>query len=294
MSPQTVSLADPESGTLDDVVDLDRYPIHRASHAGRDQMVAEVREALADDGVAQLPGFLRPTAVAELQRSFGDLGNLVAITEDRRTPYGRNDAHDSSGETRFGSSDWIAGHITRDMIPPHSTAHRVYVGPCFKRFIADCLSRSQIFEYADPLAGLVATVLPPGGQYGWHYDTNEFVVTIAVSQADSGGAFEYVPALRSPGHENLDGLNAVMRGDRSAVRTCTSNPGDLQLFLGRYSLHRVTEVTGATPRLTLVLSYAERPGVIGPVERTRKVYGRVTEAHLVAASAAVGHDGLIF
>ena len=52
----------------------------------------------------------------------------------------------------------------------------------------------------------------------------------------------------------------------------------------------MTEVEGDRPRLTLVLSYATRPGVIGPLDRTRSVYGRVTEAHLLAAERR-SHDG---
>ena len=43
----------------------------------------------------------------------------------------------------------------------------------------------------------------------------------------------------------------------------------------------------------LVLSYAEQPGIIGPVERTRQVYGRVTETHLLSADRELGTDGLI-
>ena len=76
------------------------------------------------------------------------------------------------------------------------------------------------------------------------------------------------------------------------MRSVGAAPGDLQLFLGRYSLHQVTPVTGDRQRHTLVLSYAERPGVIGPIDRTRSVYGRVTEAHLVAGGVDAA-DGLI-
>ena len=70
--------------------------------------------------------------------------------------------------------------------------------------------------------------------------------------------------------------------------------GDLQIFLGRYSLHKVGKVTGTTDRHVAVLSYADRPGVIGPVDRTRAVYGRVTEAHLVAEQSKLqSNDGLM-
>ncbi|MEM9204188.1 MAG: hypothetical protein AAGC53_21320 [Actinomycetota bacterium] len=281
-------LADPELGRLDDLVDLDRYPIHRPDHDDWTETVVAIRNQLATDGAAALPGFVRASAVAQLATELERLRPFVQISTDHRDPYGRTSSADN-----LPQSAWTAGHVTRDMLPPQSTAQRLYVAPGFKRFVAACLDRDRVFEYADPLAGLVATVLPPGGQYGWHYDTNAFVVTLSVQVADTGGMFEFVPALRRPGDENLHGLRRVLRGDHRNVRGVDSSPGSLQIFFGRYALHRVTEVTGTTDRLTLVLSYADQPGVIGPIERTRNVYGRVTEAHLVAGGALAGSDGLI-
>jgi hypothetical protein len=181
------------------------------------------------------------------------------------------------------------------MIPPYSIAHRIYASLYFKAFVAACTDHERVFEYADPLAGLVATVLPPTGTYPWHYDTNEFVITIMTRKPESGGEFQYCSNLRLPGDENLAGLADVLSGEhREMIRTVDVQPGDLQLFLGRYSLHQVTRTSGATDRHVMVFSYADRPGVIGPVDRTRAVYGRVTEAHLVAEAArATATDGLI-
>ena len=288
----TVTLADPEAGILDDLVDLDRYPIDRTGSTAWNQQVAGIAAGLERDGAVQLPGFVRPTAIVSLQRELSLLRPYARVTTDRRSAYSR-DTHLPASDPRAMESTWTAGHITRDMIPPHSPAQRLYVAPGFKHFIAGCLQRQRIFEYADPLAGLIATVLPPGGTYGWHYDTTEFVITLSVAVADRGGDFEYVHNLRRRGNENLEGLRSVLEGDVAKVRSLTSRPGDLQLFLGRYSLHRVTEVTGDSDRLTLVLAYADRPGVIGPADRTRRVYGRVTEAHLVGPLHHTGEDGLI-
>lgn len=282
------ALADPETGTLDDLIDLGRCPIDRPHSDHWRHVVGQARADLADVGLAQIDGFLRPAALAALRDELELLRPHVTVTSDERTAYSADPLTDPAAPT----SAWVAGHATRDMFPPHSVAHRVYVAPDFKRFIAACVGHARVFEYADPLAGLVATVLPDGGQYGWHYDTNEFVVTISISPAQRGGDFEFVPDLRTPGDENLEGLRRVLFGQRDKVQTADCAAGSLQLFLGRYALHRVTEVSGSD-RLTLVLSYADRPGIIGPLDRTRRVYGRVTEAHLLAASAPTGADGLV-
>ena len=190
---------------------------------------------------------------------------------------------------------WLAGHVTRDMMAPHTVGQRLYAADAFKRFVAACVGQDRVFEYADPIAGLVATILPPGGQYPWHYDTNEFVLTIMTQAPDRGGDFEYFHNLRRPGDENLPGLRRALDGDADDdLRRIAARPGDLQLFLGRYSLHQVAPVAGSTERHVLVFSYSDRPGCIGPVDRTRSVYGRVTEAHLLAEQVATADsDGLI-
>ena len=287
------AFADAERGRLDDIVDIGRYPISNLDSLAGRSLVADTAARLEQDGLVRLPGLLRPSAVRELRREMRVTGRYVSCETTTRSAYAGDETLLAADDPRRLTSTWTAGHITRDMIPPYSVAQRLYVSPDFKRFIAACLGLGRVFEYGDPLAGLITTVIPPGGEYGWHYDTNRFVVTLAVEEARSGGAFEYSPDLRSPGDENLEGLRAVITGDRSTVRTVTARAGDLQLFLGRYSLHRVTRVDGHRPRLMLVLSYAEQPGIIGPLERTRQVYGRVTETHLLHAEQALGSDGLI-
>lgn len=287
-------VANPEHGTVEDLVGsahLDRHGI-----PDWDRLATSARRDLEEHGVATIAGFLHRDAVERINASLDQLRPFVPIRFDRRSVYARVAGVElADDDPRRTEVDWLAGHATRDMFPPYTEAHRLYVCPHFKRFIARCVGLERVFEYADPLAGLVATILPPGGCYGWHYDTNEFVVTIAIQPADSGGRFEYATNLRTPGDENLEGLRRVLDGtDAGLVRSTAMGAGDLQLFLGRYSLHRVTEVDGEIERRVLVLSYADRPGVIGPLDRTRSVYGRVTEAHLVAADlVAAAPDGLI-
>jgi len=249
---------------------------------------------LSNRGIALSAGFLVAEAVDAIRNELAAALPFVHIMTDRRSVYARESIDASAHPAVAMPSDWIAGHVTRDMIPAHSAAHRLYVSPLFKRLVATAVGVDRVFEYSDPLAGLVATVLPPGGCYGWHYDTNEFVVTIPIECATMGGIFEFHRDLRRPGDENLAGLERSLAGkDMQNRQSVASAPGTLQIFLGRYSLHRVTAVEGCHQRVSLVLSYADRPGVIGPVDRTRRVYGRVTETHLLAAATQAGADGLI-
>jgi hypothetical protein len=290
-------LADPEVGWLDGLVDLERNSLNRMETEGWTKLTGDCRDQLARHGSVTMPGFLTDAALADIADELCLLARHVPIRDHSASVYARSDleAELDADDPRTKRARWIAGHVTRDMLPPYSMAQRLYVSGVFEAFITAVVGQERVFEYADPLAGLVATILPPGGCYPWHYDTNEYVVSIMIRPPDSGGTFEFHRNLRQAGDENLDGLGAVLNGHpTNPPSVLQGNAGDLQLFLGRYSLHQVTETAGATDRHVLVLSYAEGPGVIGPVDRTRSVYGRITEDHLLAEQARLAsNDGLI-
>ena len=288
-------LADPELGWIDDIVDLERFPIHEPASPAWLAAVDRARAALADDGCVVFDGFIAPDALEQARTELAAIAPKATIRPWSSSVYARADAERDlpDDDVRRIQLPNLLGHVTRDQIAPDTVIARLYVSPIFKRFIAACVGEQRVFEYADPLAGLIATIIPPGGSKAWHYDTNEYVVTVMTQQGDEGGDFDYCPNLRTAGDENLDGLRRVLVDEPAEMIARRSlRPGDLQIFLGRYSLHRVNEVRGLTERHVAVLSYANRSGVIGPVDRTRAVYGRVTEAHLVAEAMAAP-DGLI-
>ena len=294
----TIRYADPEHDPLDDVVDLDRYPIDRPGSEAWWELVREARAQLGRDGCLSLPDFLRPEALAWAQAEVASVAVKAPAREFHSSVYARADSEGdmAADDPRRMPVRRCLGHVTRDQIAPDTVVARLYVSPVFKAFVAACVGLERVFEYADPLAGLIVTVVPDGGELSWHYDTNEFVVSLMTQQPAEGGLFEFCPNLRRPGAENVDQLGRVLRGEADhLIHTRGLRPGDLQVFRGRYSLHRVTPVSGERDRHVACLGYADRPGVIGPVDRTRAVYGRVTEAHLVAEGRepVAQHDGLV-
>ena len=54
-------------------------------------------------------------------------------------------------------------------------------------------------------------------------------------------------------------------------------PGDLLIFAGFYSLHRVTPVIGDTTRYVGTLCYKDRPNVMNSPEVQQLFYGRVNQ-----------------
>jgi hypothetical protein len=252
-----------------------------------------VRTALAADGCCVLPDFVRPDQ-QELLRAEGaalaphahhdvETVNVYNTAPDDTLPAD----HPARVPMQRGNA-----FVARDRIPADAVIHRIYTAPAFRRFVAACFGLPAVHELADPLSGLVLNVVAPGREHPWHFDTNEYTVSMLTQGPEAGGVFEYCPGIRSAGTENLDAVRAVLDG-RGAPRRLELRPGDLQLFLGRYSLHRVSPVAGGTARHTAIFAYSERPGVVGTVARTRQLFGRVTPAHLAAQDRAVRVDGLL-
>ena len=178
------------------------------------------------------------------------------------------------------------GFVTADAFGEDTSSHRLYHWAPLGRFLADCLGKEQLFIYEDPVSNMIVNVCQPGQQFNWHYDTNEFTITMLLHGATSGGRFEYVPNLRSPHDECYDDVARLLDGDRNGVRQLTLNAGDLQFFLGRFSLHQVTPNNGDTNRLLLIMSFAEEPGMIGSSYRVKDLYGKTTDAHATAEHLA--------
>lgn len=137
---------------------------------------------------------------------------------------------------------------------------------------------------------MIVNVGKPGQQFNWHFDTNEFTITMLLKPADSGGHFEYIPELRSAQDECYDEVGNVLNGARDSVKRLELNAGDLQFFLGRFSLHQVTENLGNSDRLLLIMSFSEQPGMVGSMARVKSLYGKVTDVH---AQTMMRADGLI-
>ncbi|SDM20962.1 hypothetical protein SAMN05661010_03660 [Modicisalibacter muralis] len=278
MQTPTESLND--AASLQGLVDLERYPIFDLKGEGGQQLIDECRRQLAKDGCVVLKRFVPQAALERLERETERLSPQAHYNQTETNPYnsdGDPSLPASHPRNRFG--DRTNGFVAGDRIDDSTIIRQVYQNLDFQRFIAEVVGMDEIHEYADPLAGLVINVLREGCQHPWHYDTNEFIVTMMTRQAHGGGRFEYAPGIRSPEGENFDAVQRVIDGDRSPLKSLDLQPGDLQVFFGRYSLHRVTPVEGDRERHTVIFAYAKEPGFIGRPERALRIFGRMAPIH---------------
>ena len=261
------------------IVDLDRYPITDLSSPHGQAVIAEGRAALAGDGLALLPGFIRAEARAAM---VAEAEALTAKAYRRDEWYGvySYDPDEAAtaalpeGDPRRRRFRSRMGAIAYDLLPAGSPTRTLYEWPALTRFVAMLTGEAELYTCADPLASCVISVLEPGDAHSWHYDQNDFVVSLLLQSAERGGLFEYAPNIRSEEDENYAGVGRMLDGDPSLRRTGAIGPGCLALFRGRRSLHHVTEVEGARPRLIALFSYDRKPGMMFRPEVHLRSLGR--------------------
>ena len=278
-----------------DILDHQRYPVADLDSPARAALITQVQAGLAKDGCAVIKNFL---SEAGLQ------GLLKEALERKQQAYYSAKKHCnvylSDGDAGFPKDHprnvflpRTNGFITADLLTEETAARHLYHWQPLARFLADCLGKQELFIYEDPVSNMIVNLGKPGQQFNWHYDTNEFTITILLKPALSGGYFEYVPNLRSQDDECYEAVTQVLNGDRSRIVRLELNAGDMQFFKGRYSLHQVTENTGDDDRLLLIMSFTEQPGMIGSLYRVKDLYGKVTEAHYENERHRVRADQLL-
>lgn len=276
----TVHIAgsDETEGSALDLVDLEKYPIHTPDGDGYRQRLEAAWRELDDDGCCVLPGFIRADRLAELESETRELSPLAQYSSTEATVYGTEADIDVEPDHPLRHQvQRDNGFVAGDLIGPEVSIRRLYHADEFQAFIRDCLGLEEIHEYADSIAQLVINVVRPGSGHGWHFDSNEFTVTLLTASPDDGGRFEYAPHIRDDADEHFADVRSVLRGDHEPVKHLDLRVGDLQVFRGRYSLHRVTNVTGDRNRLTAIFSYSRQPGVTSDPVRTKRLYGRTNE-----------------
>ncbi|MGH8409076.1 MAG: HalD/BesD family halogenase, partial [Pseudomonas sp.] len=172
----SLQLADAEVGDISDIINTELYPIHDSGHVQLQALIEHARAELAEDGCCLLKNFLRPAALEQARLEGLALSGKTFYSVRKVNAYFTEDdtslPHDDPRRTFM---ERTSGFVTRDMIAPDAIIHRLYVSPMMKRFIGACLNEPEIFEYADPFAGLVINVMPDGTEQPWHFDTNEFI-----------------------------------------------------------------------------------------------------------------------
>jgi len=260
---------------IEELLDLGHYPLDRPHSPGYRALVEQSRDQLRDQGASELTDFVTPAGLATmvadaLERepdAFRSAGVGTAYLElpDESLP---------GDHPRKVWGDYALGAIAYDLFPTGSPLRQLYEWAPLRRFLADVLEHDEVHPYADPLGALNLATMGEGDQLQWHFDQTDFVVSLALRDAEVGGDFEVVPRIRGADDERYDRVAAVLAGDRTDVIRVPMTPGTLLIFEGRHSIHRVSPISGATTRLVGLLGYDTAPGTMSSDLLKLVRYGR--------------------
>lgn len=207
-----------------DVVDLDKYPIHKLDSDKGKALIDSCRQELAKDGCCTLAGFIKPEAVARMVELADQLKDKAWVSDRAHNVYFTPFDETVDADHPLAYPVRSAKHgIAYDRIPEDAPLRRLYESDDLTRFIAAVLEKPVLYRSADPLDALQITRFHPGEELGWHFDNSEFSITVMYQKADQGGNFEYVPALRTKEDECYDDVRKVLQGDRSRTRSSLAN-----------------------------------------------------------------------
>lgn len=136
------------------------------------------------------------------------------------------------------------------------------------------MGKAALYPMDDPLACANVIGYYEGEGLNWHFDRSEFTTTLLLQAPRQGGEFQYRHELRSDDDPNYDGIGRLLRGEDSEVATLRLGAGDLNVFKGKNTAHRVTPPVGELARVITVLSYYEAPGRLFSDEENMGFYGR--------------------
>jgi hypothetical protein len=257
-------------------IDLSRYPLDRADSDDYRSLVSKKREELNQQQFCTMPGFL-----LEAERR-----KIVTAVEGRQKHTHRADSDRNVYLERTRSTSLPADHpknifsrgcynmMGAHLLDDESPLKHLYYWPPMQQFVASIVGSPTLYPSDDPFQPVNVLCQGNEDRSAWHFDSsNAFTMTLMLQAPEAGGHFEMAPNTRSDTDPNYSGVAKLLLGDESNVVRVSRAQGELVIFRGCNSAHRVTPVEGNRLRLMCVMVYETEPGIIGDPVVNQTVYG---------------------
>ena len=267
---------------LKTIVDLDQYPIHNLNLPIIKKLIERCKEELEENSCSTISNFILPQSLEIMRSELEKQLDEVYMSKESINAYlyAKDDPSLPNDHPKRNFMNRYNGYLNSDCFSKNSEMKYLYETEELLKFISACLGVSPIYRWADPLACHAYNVMKSEGVLPWHFDSCEFTLSLMIQKPENGGVFEYCPNIREPGNENFEEVKKVLDGERLRVRRLKLEPGDLQIFKGRYTLHRVTKVEGKKSRYMCIPAYVLDPLRVNTPEHSKAIYGKVLPIHI--------------
>ena len=280
------------SKNLKDIIDLNKYPIYDLNSPKIKSIIEKCKSDLEQDSCSTLPDFILPDSLKIMNNELEQQLNEVYMSKESINAYlyAKDDPSLPKDHPKRTFMNRYNGYLNSDCFSENSEMKFLYETKELLNFVSACLGVSPIYRWADPLACHAYNVMKPEGILPWHFDSCEFTLSLMIQKSEKGGIFEYCPNIREPGNENFEEVKKVLNGDRTRVKQLKLEPGDLQIFKGRFTLHRVTKIEGNSSRYMCIPAYVLDPHRVNTPEHSKAIYGKALPIHYERNTAR--SDGL--
>lgn len=270
------------------LVDLARYPIADLEKGEGAEFLKACQDHMKAHGWCNLDGFIRADALAALEEESSNLLPGAEVLTIKRNIYqGAIDPSLPEDDPRRREYTHVATQLADDQLPKGTLIQQLYQSEILTDFVRRVQKKPVLYRCADEFQALNVVALHPSSWHAWHYDTTECTVTLLLKAAESGGDFAFLPNSRTDETEERDAVDRLLAGDMSHAQKFDRGAGTFTLFRGGYSLHGVTEVFGAHPRITAIMTYDEQQGRVISDDINVRIYGKRVERILSDRKAAL-------
>ena len=267
-------------GSIKEIINLEKYPINEINSTKYKELINYTRNQLNEDGCCLLSDFIKPDSIKRMKEEVDRNLGKIYFTNDKHNPYfTKEDATLDEKHPKRIFSLRQSGYLNSDDLEKESDLNKFYDLEEMIKFASDSLEVFPLYKWADPLGKNPYSVMHTEHYFPWHFDGNEFTLSVLIQKAEKGGLFEYAPDIRSKDNENFEEVAKVLKDDRTRVKSLDLKPGDLQIFKGRFSMHRVTKIEGKTSRYIALPCYVKDPLKINKPEHSTQVYGKALPIH---------------
>jgi len=272
---------------MNKLIDLERYPLHQLESAAGQQLVAQCIDDLQRNGMFTLKEFMRREVIDEMLPELLQKFKRESFTHARQHNIYFNDDIDDipADHPAMARVETINHTLCGDQLA--EPLRQIYFWSGLTGFLARVMHKSNLYPMDDPLACANVMGYYAGEGLNWHFDRSEFTTTLLLQSPQQGGDFQYCQDLRSEQDPNYDGIASLLRGEYPEVMTLKLGAGDLNVFKGKNTAHRVTSPVGELARVITVFSYYETPGRMFSDEENMGFYGR-TNSWVAKKSRGVG------
>lgn len=262
---------------IEEIINADSYPILDPEHPGRLALIEQCRSDLEKNQYCSIPGFVTAEALERMREEAERLQPETFHNNSLRNCYLHQqiDPDLPSDHARNRQDRSSVRMLAYDQIPDDSPLKAFYQAGCVRELVSEIVNEGELFENEDPYQPANYVCYQDNDESSWHFDAdNSFTMTLMIQAADDGGNFEMSPNTRTDGNQNYNHVSDVLTGKTpETIVRVSRDPGELCIFRGCNSLHRVSPVSGDRLRIMGVFVYEFTPGVVGDPAVNATIYG---------------------